>query len=81
MIFIENLNKQIPNIKENNSMTMKTQRSQTKAYIHIFIYPYIHIYRELMLLVTSQFSIHKKRVKELNPMMIIIEDRGDWNLI
>ena len=33
-----------------------------------------------MLPVISQSSIHKKRVKELNPTMIIKKDRENWNL-
>ena len=34
-----------------------------------------------MLPVISKSSIHKKRVKELNPTMNIIENRDNWNLL
>ena len=34
-----------------------------------------------MLPVIYRPSIHKKRVKDLNPTMNIIEDRDNWNFL
>ena len=51
-------------------------------YIIYYIHPYIHIsINPYMLPVISQSSIYKKKVKEHNPTMNIIENRDNWNLL
>ena len=65
-----------------NTDTLNPWYTFCTRYIIYYIHPYIHIsINPYMLPVIYQSSIHKERVKELNPTMNIIEDRDNWNFL